>query len=108
MTAKSKNSDYVIHPIVGNFDSEKAIGLLGKLESQLHDSKVAGAVLDFSKATHITSGGILGLKQLGEQLGGNGKTLVVREMRSEMYKALKVAGISGALAFSHRSVSPPV
>ena len=37
----------------------------------------------------------------------DGKELIVREMKSEMYKALKVAGTSDAVSFAHRSVSPP-
>lgn len=107
MGKKAKKTDFLTHTIVGRFDSKDATSLMGELGPQLRSEKVQGAVLDFSEATHITSGGILGLRQLGEQMGCNGKKLVVCEMRSEMYKALKVAGISNGLVFSHRSISPP-
>ena len=107
MGKKAKKTDFLTHTIVGRFDSKDATSLMGELGPQLRSEKVQGAVLDFSEATHITAGGILGLRQLGEQMGSNGKKLVVCEMRSEMYKALKVAGISNGLVFSHRSISPP-
>lgn len=107
MAKKAKKKEFLTHTVVGRFDSKEATGLMGELGPQLRGEKVKGAILDFSEATHITSGGILGLKQLGEQMGSDGKKLVVSEMRSEMYKALKVAGISNGLVFSHRSISPP-
>ena len=107
MSRKKKKSDYAAQTVEGRFDSKTASGLMDKLETKLKKESVTGAVLDFSAATHITADGMSALKHMAEQVRSKGKELVIQGMRSEMYKALKVAGISEALAFSHRTTSPP-
>ena len=89
----------------GEFNSKAASDLEDKLVAKLDDSSLKGAVIDFSEATIITAAGIAGLRRIGEQMHKDKKELIITEMKSEMYKALKVAGTSDGLAFSHRSVS---
>ena len=107
MATKSRKTDYAVESIEGRFDSRTAAELTDKLKTKLKKEAVAGAVLDFSAVTHITADGMLGLKHMAEQVRSDGKELVIQGMRSEMYKALKVAGVSEALAFSHRTTTPP-
>lgn len=105
MAGKGRKPRYFEHSISGQFDSKAADGLADKLASKLDGKAVEGAVLDFSEATHITAAGIAALRRISEQMREDGKELVIREMKSEMYKALKIAGTSEGLTFSHRSVS---
>ncbi len=97
-----KKSRYLNHSVEGRFDTKAATDMADRLEQELDGKSLKGAVLDFSDATIITAGGIAGLEALGEQLRSDGKELIVREMRSEMYKALKVAGVGNAVSFEHR------
>ncbi|MBI5115778.1 STAS domain-containing protein [Candidatus Poribacteria bacterium] len=106
MAKETKKSDYFKHEITGCFDSKAATGLMETLGPKLKEDSVPGAVLNFSSATHITASGLVGLKWVVDQLQTNGKKVVISGMRSEMYKALKVAGISDSLAFSHRTAPP--
>jgi len=105
MTDKGKKPRYYEHSIAGEFDVKAAAELTDALASQLDGKGVKGVTLDFAEATHITAGGISALRRIGEQMTRDGKELVVREMKSEMYKALKIAGTSDALKFSHRTAS---
>ncbi|MBI4832961.1 MAG: sodium-independent anion transporter [Candidatus Lindowbacteria bacterium] len=106
MAKEAKKKECVTHAIAGRFDSKTATSLLEILGPKLSDDSVPGAVLDFSSASHITASGMMGLKWLVDQLQSNGKKVVLTGMRSEMYKALKVAGFSDALSFSHRTAPP--
>lgn len=105
MSGKSKKSPYLNQSVSGRFDSKAAAAVADKLAQKLSGKSVKGAVLDFSEATRITAGGIAALKALGEQMRSDGKELIVTSMRTELYKALKVAGISDAVSFAHRSTS---
>jgi anti-anti-sigma regulatory factor len=105
MARKAKKPEYVPCAIAGRFDDKTASDLADKLAPKVKGKSVLGAILDFSDATHITAGGIVGLNRLGEQMRSDGKELIVRAMRSEMYKALKVGGVSDAVGFTHRSIS---
>jgi anti-anti-sigma regulatory factor len=107
MCAKTRKSDYISQSITGRFDAKTAVELMGRLEERFKENSISGARLDFSSATHITTDGIAALQRLGDQLQFAGKELVISEMPSELYKALKVAGISDAMMFAHRSVLPP-
>lgn len=110
MPKETKKSDYVRHSINGTFDSKTGISVLEKLRPKLEEASVPGTVLDFSEAAHITAGGMQALQWLTQQLGASGKRVVISGMRTEMYKALKVAGVSDALTFNHRTVTagPPI
>ena len=105
MAKKTGKRALASHAVAGRFDAKTAFGLLEKLEQEIKKKSVSELTLDFSSATHITAGGMAALKQLGEQMRTDGKNLVIGGMRSEMYKALKIAGISDELVFSHRSSS---
>lgn len=109
MAKQTKKSDYVRHAISGTFDSKTGVGILEELRPKLGDASAPGTVLDFSEAAHITAGGMQALQWLTQQLGADGKQVIISGMRTEMYKALKVAGVSDALTFNHRSVTagPP-
>ena len=105
--ADKKKSRFFEYSISGEFNLKAANSFEEKLASKLDGKSVKGAILDFSQATHITAAGISALRRIGEQMSKDGKELIVREMKSELYKALKVAGAFDAVTFSHRSVSPP-
>ncbi len=107
MADKKMKSRFFEYSISGEFDLKAADGFEEELASKLDGKSVKGAILDFSEATFISAAGISALRRIGEQMSKDGKELIVREMKSEMYKALKVAGTSDAVTFSHRSVSPP-
>ncbi len=100
-----KKPRYLEHPIIGRFDEEAAAELTALLEEKLDGKSLKSALLDFSEATYITAGGIAALQSIAEQLRLDKKELVIREISTEMYKALKVAGISDALGFTHRTAS---
>ena len=100
-----KKPRYLEHSITGRLDVEMAAELSKMLEEKLDGNSMKGALLDFSEATYITAGGIAALQRIAEQLNSEKKELIIREINSEMYKALKVAGISDALGFTHREVS---
>ena len=100
-----KKPRYYEHSIAGEFDTKAAADLSDALASKLDGKSIKGVTLDFAEATHITAGGISALRRIGEQLSRDGKELIVREMKSEMYKALKIAGASDGLKFSHRTAS---
>ncbi|RJP68753.1 MAG: STAS domain-containing protein [Candidatus Abyssobacteria bacterium SURF_17] len=97
-------AEHIVYAVNGTFDSKTATEAQGKLGSQLGDASISSAILDFSAATHITAGGIAGFMQLVGQLQAEGKPIVVRGMRSELYKALKVAGLPDSITFSHQTV----
>ncbi len=99
---KRSNASYAVE---GHFDMKAASGLSEKLEQEFSKKSISELTLDFSSATHITADGIAALKQLGEHMRADGKELIIGGMRSEMYKTLKIAGISDALMFSHRNSS---
>ncbi len=107
MADKDKKARHFEYSIAGVFDEKAADKLEEELVSKLDGGPLKGAILDFSEATHITAGGIATLRRIGDRMSKDGKALIAREMKSEMYKALKVAGASDALSFAHRSVSPP-
>ncbi len=104
MADKNKKNDRFEYSISGTFDSKAADKLEDELISKLDGDSLKGAVLDFSEATHITAAGIAALRRIGDQVRKDGKELIAREMKCEMYKALKVAGASDALSFAHRTV----
>lgn len=99
---KTAKEAHTSHTVEGRFDSKAAFSLLEKLQQE--SKSVSDVSLDFSSATHITADGMAALRQLGEQMRADGQDLVIQGMRSEMYKALKIAGISDALIFSHRNL----
>jgi anti-anti-sigma regulatory factor len=105
MAGKKRKSSYLEHSVSGEFDAKAASDLEDKLVAKLDGSSLKGAVINFAEATRITAAGIAGLRRIGEQMHKDKKELIISEMKSEMYKALKVAGTSDGLAFSHRSVS---
>jgi len=105
MADKKKKSNYIEHSVSGEFDAKAASNLKDALVAKLDGSSMKGAVVDFSEATRITAAGIAGLYRIGSQMKKDSKELVISAMKSEMYKALKVAGTSDGLAFTHRSVS---
>ena len=104
MADKKKSARHFEYSISGVFDSKAADNLEDELVSKLDGGPLKGAVLDFSEATHITAGGIAALSRIGDRMSKDGKELIARGMKSEMYKALKVAGVSDALSFTHRTV----
>ncbi len=101
MVKKTGKETHTSYAVEGRFDSKAAFSLLEKLQQD--GNSLSDLTLDFSSSTHITAGGIAALRQLGEQMRADGQNLAIKGMRSEMYKALKIAGISDALVFSHRS-----
>jgi anti-anti-sigma regulatory factor len=105
MAGKKKKTNYFEHSVSGEFDAKAASNLEDALVAKLDGSPLKGAVIDFSEATIITAAGIAGLRRIGAQMHKDKKELIISAMKSEMYKALKVAGTPDGLAFSHRSVS---
>ena len=105
MAKKTEKETQVTRIITGQFDTNTAFSLLDELKKEIKKESVSEVMLDFSTATRITAGGITMLEQLNEQMKAGGKELIIGEMPTEMYKALKIAGISDALQFSHRSSS---
>jgi anti-anti-sigma factor len=103
--AGKKKSSYFEHSVSGEFDAKAASELEDVLIVKLDGSSLKGAIIDFSEATRITAAGIAGLRHISDQMKKDSKEFIVCEMKSEMYKALKIAGASDGLAFSHRSVS---
>jgi anti-anti-sigma regulatory factor len=104
-TKKTGKETQVTRTISGQFDTNTGFSLLGALEKEAKKGSVSEVLLDFSAATRITAGGITMLEQLNEQMRASGKELIIDGMPTEMYKALKIAGISDALRFSHRNSS---
>jgi anti-anti-sigma regulatory factor len=105
MAGKKKKSQYLEHSVSGEFNAKAASSLEDALVAKLDGSSLKGAVIDFSEATRITAAGIAGLHRIGNQMNNDNKEIIVSGMKSEMYKALKVAATSDGLAFTHRSVS---
>ena len=101
MVKKTAKEAHFSHTLEGRFDSKAAFSLLETLQQERKSA--SDLTLDFSSATHITADGIAALRQLGEQMRADGQNMVIKGMPSEMYKALKIAGISDALVFSHRN-----
>ena len=99
-----KKSNSFEYSISGVFNSKAAEKLEDELISKFDGDSLKGAVLDFSAATHITTGGIAALRRIGDTVRKDGKELTAPGMKSEMYKALKVAGASDAISLAHRSV----
>lgn len=104
MAKKSGRKIQSSHTVEGRFDSKAALALLEQLKQSGKGKSASNLTLDFSAATHITAGGMAALKQLSEQMSVDGQNLVIGGMPSEMYKALKIAGISDALSFNHRNL----
>lgn len=105
MAGNKKKSQFFEHAVSGEFDAKAASNLEDTLVAKLDGSSLKGAVINFSEATRITAAGIAGLNRISAQMQKDKKELIISEMKSEMYKALKVAGTSDGLAFTHRSVS---
>ena len=103
MVDEGTKQDNISYAIAGRFDAKAALGLSEKLRQAITKKSASGLMLDFSSATHITADGMAALKQLSERIEADGKTIIVGGMSSELYKALKIAGISEAMQFTHRS-----
>lgn len=101
-----KKSGYSHIVVTERFGSEEASAILEELDAKPDDA-AAGVALDFSGVTRLTADAIAALKSLGDQMQSRGRKLIVTGMHSEAYKALKIAGVSDSLGFTHRSAAPP-
>jgi anti-anti-sigma regulatory factor len=100
-----KKNDAIQHAVTGRFDSKAAWPILERLETAPSDAATE-LVLDFSGVNRVTADGITSFRTLVDQAQARGKKLVITGMRSEAYKALKIAGVTDSLVFTHRSISP--